>query len=53
NDFTYEMAQLTSNIINDQNLDMKKAKAQFAQLTTKVVNRIDKITADGKSTTVK
>ena len=53
NDFTYEMAQLTSNIINDQNLDMKKAKAQFAQLITKVVNRIDKTTTDGKATTAK
>ncbi|WP_094605563.1 Beta-barrel assembly-enhancing protease [Sporomusa silvacetica DSM 10669] len=53
NDFTYEMAQITSNVIKDQNLDVKKAKIQFAQLTTKVVNRIDKTTADKKITTLR
>jgi tetratricopeptide (TPR) repeat protein len=53
NDFTYEMAQITSNVINDQNLDVKKAKMQFAQLTTKVVNRIDKTTADKKIITLR
>ncbi len=50
NQFTYEMAQITTTIINDNNLDMKKAQTQFAQLTTKIINQIDKIIADGKST---
>lgn len=50
NEFTYEMAQLTSKIINDQNLDIKKAKAEFAQLTTKVAANTDKSTSDTKLT---
>ena len=44
NEFAYEMALITSHVINDQNLNVKDAKTQFAQLTTKVINHIDEFT---------
>jgi len=51
NEFAYEMACITSNVINEQNLDIKDTKAQFAQLTTKVISRIDEITATDEKAT--
>lgn len=41
NAFTLEMAQMTSAVLNDSQLDMQKARRDFAQLTTRMIQRIE------------